>query len=127
MVSIVCLLGTCLVEAIYPLWTSNPKVEQMRVVFRIALCRLVPIFMPDILFRLGMDGKPVFKEFETAIKATEFSPGNIFGSGSMDPIDYCVGLAEGNITPPRNLDIATIHQQQLATTFRFHISQYFIR
>ena len=99
----------------------------MEVDFRKALCRLVPIFMPDILFRLGLDGEPVFKEFETAIKATEFSPGNIFGSGSMDPIDYCVALAEGNITPPRNLDIATIQQQQLANTFRFHISQYLMR
>jgi Asp-tRNA(Asn)/Glu-tRNA(Gln) amidotransferase A subunit family amidase len=120
-------LGSTLVESSDPLWTPDPKLEQMKVDFRKALCRLVPIFMPDILFRLGMDGKPVFKEFETAIKATEFSPGNIFGSGSMDPIDYCVALAEGNITPPLNLNIATIQQQQLANTFRFHISQYLMR
>ena len=42
----------------------------------------------------------------------------------MAPIDYCVALAEGQIAPPANLDIATIQQQELAPTFRFHIPQY---
>ena len=54
-------------------------------------------------------------------------PGKTFGSGTMQPIDYCVALAEGRIAPPRNLDLATIQQQQLANTFRFHISQYLMR
>ena len=36
-------------------------------------------------------------------------------------------MAEGRIAPPANLDLATIQQQELAMTFRFHISQYLMR
>ncbi|MGH7060941.1 MAG: hypothetical protein ACREFH_11170, partial [Stellaceae bacterium] len=84
-------------------------------------------FMPDLLFRLGADGTPVFKEFAAAIRPTEFTPGKIFGSGTMPPIDYMVELAEGRIAPPANLDIATIQNQELAMSFRFHIPQYLSR
>src|SRR3712207_8407448 len=80
--------------------------------------------MPELLFRLGPDGQPVFKEFAQAIVPTEFMPGKIFGSGTMQPIDYFVELAEGRIAPPANLDIGTIQQQELAMAFRFHIPQY---
>ena len=72
-------------------------------------------------------GPPVFKEFAAAIEPTEFMPGKVFGSGSMKPIDYFVELAEGRITPPANLDIATIQNQELAMAFRFHIPQYLTR
>ena len=82
--------------------------------------------MPDLLFRLGPDGTPLFKEFAAAIRPTEFLPGKVFGSGTMAPIDYLVELAEGRIAPPANLDIATIQQQELAMSFRFHIPQYLI-
>jgi Asp-tRNA(Asn)/Glu-tRNA(Gln) amidotransferase A subunit family amidase len=99
----------------------------MKVDFRRALARLVPVFMPDLLFRLGPDGQPVFKEFAAAIEPTEFLRGKVFGRGTMKPIDYCVELAEGRIEPPVNLDIATIQEQELATTFRFHIPQYLTR
>ena len=51
-------------------------------------------------------------------------PGKVFGTGTMQPIDYCVELAEGAIEPPANLDLATIQQQELAKTFRYHIPQY---
>jgi len=83
--------------------------------------------MPDLLFRLGRDGRPLFKEFATAIVPTEFMPGKIFGTGTMQPIDYCVELAEGRIAPPANLDIATIQEQELAMAFRFHVPQYLTR
>ena len=83
--------------------------------------------MPDLLFRLGPDGEPLFKEFAAAIRPTEFMPGKIFGIGTMTPIDYCVELAEGRITPPPNLDIATIQEQELAMSFRFHVNQYLSR
>jgi amidase len=85
------------------------------------------VFMPDILFRLGRDGQPLFKEFAAAITPTEFLPGKTFGTGTMAPMDYLVGLAEGRIEPPINLDLGTVQQQQLANTFRFHISQYLER
>jgi len=61
------------------------------------------------------------------VKPTEFAPGKIFGSGSMDPIDYLVELADLRITPPKNLDIATVQDEILANSFRFHIRQYLSR
>src|SRR6516165_6754448 len=83
-------LGATLVESADPLWPRDPDVELMKVDFRRALAQLVPVFMPDLLFRLGRDGKPLFKEFAAAIEPTEFVPGKIFGSGTMKPIDYLV-------------------------------------
>jgi amidase len=133
-------LGATLVESTDPLWERDPDLEQMNPDFRRALARLVPVFMPDLLFRLGADGTPVFKEFAAAIRPTEFTPtlpapasggglgrGSVFGSGKMTPIDYLVELAEGRLAPPANLDIATVQEQQLAMSFRFHIPQYLSR
>ncbi|MGH7045521.1 MAG: amidase family protein [Stellaceae bacterium] len=120
-------LGAALVESSDPRWQRDRDLEQMNPDFRQALARLVPVFMPDLLFRLGPDGEPLFKEFAAAIRATEFAPGKVFGSGSMAPIDYLVELAEGRVAPPSNLDIATIQQQELAMSFRFHVNQYLRR
>ena len=72
----------------------------MKVDFRHGAGALVPIFMPDLLFRLDADGKPLFTEFAAAIEPTEFVPGKVFGSGTMPPIDYLVALADGRIAPP---------------------------
>ena len=83
-------LGATLVESTDPLWEPDPDLETMQTDFRRALARLVPVFMPELLFRLGPDGQPVFKEFAAAIVPTEFMPGKIFGTGTMPPIDYCV-------------------------------------
>jgi len=120
-------LGATLVESADPHWTRDPDLEVMTTDFRRALARLVPLLMPDLLFRLGPDGQPLFREFAAAIEPTEFLPGKVFGGGGMKPIDYCVELAEGRVEPPANLDIATIQEQELATTFRFHIPQYLTR
>ncbi len=49
-------LGATLVESSDPLWRRDPDIEAMRTDFRRALARLVPVFMPDLLFRLGRDG-----------------------------------------------------------------------
>jgi Asp-tRNA(Asn)/Glu-tRNA(Gln) amidotransferase A subunit family amidase len=136
-------LGATLVESSDPLWERDRDIEQMSVDFRQALARLVPVLMPDLLFRLGPDGTPLFKEVAAAIQPTEFGPAptppspaggggsgwgyKVFGIGILTPIDYCVQLAEGQIAPPANLDIATVQQQELANTFRFHIAQYLSR
>ena len=117
-------LGATLVESSHRLWQRDPEVELMKTDFSRALARLLPVFMPDILFRLGPDGTPLFKEFAAAICRTEFAPGKFFGGGAMQPMDYLVALADGSMAPPANFDIATIQQQELANTFRFHISQY---
>ena len=120
-------LGATLVDSSDPRWTPDPDIEQMTVDYRKALARLVPVFMPDILFRLTPAGEPVFPDFAAAVVRTEFQPGKFFGSGTMQPIDYMVAMAEERIAPPANLDLATIQQQELANTFRFHISQYLTR
>jgi hypothetical protein len=120
-------LGAALVESTDPAWKPDLEIEQMRPDFRTALARLVPVFMPDLLFRLTSGGEPLFKEFAAAIRPTEFAPGRLFGTGTLTPIDYCVELAEGRIAPPANLDIATIQDQELAMSFRFHIPQYLSR
>ena len=46
-------LGATLVESSDPLWTPDPEIEPMRTDFRRALARLVPVFMPELLFRLA--------------------------------------------------------------------------
>lgn len=120
-------LGATLVESSDPLWTPDPRCERMGVDYRIALARLVPVFMPDLLFRLQPDGNPVFPDFAACIERTEFSPGVFHGSGQMTPIDYMVALADGLITPPSNLDVSTVQNQILAHGFRYHISQYLSR
>jgi len=120
-------LGATLVESSDPLWTPDPNVERMQTDFRRALAVLVPVFMPDLLFRLNADGQPVFPDFAAAITPTEFAPGKVFGSGTTAPIDYMVELAEGRIEPPSNLDIPTVQEQELAMSFRFHIRQYLSR
>jgi len=120
-------LGAALVESADPLWERDRNLDQMIPDFRAALAKLVPVFMPDLLFRLGRDGTPLFKEFAAAIRPTEFLPGKVFGSGAMAPIDYLVELADGRIAPPANLDIATIQEQELAMSFRFHLPQYLSR
>jgi Asp-tRNA(Asn)/Glu-tRNA(Gln) amidotransferase A subunit family amidase len=120
-------LGATLVESSDPWWTPDPEMEAMKTDFRAALARLVPLFMPDLLFRLRPDGRPVFEDVASAIAPTEFAPGKVFGAGTVTPIDYCVLLADGRIAPPANLDIATIQEQELAMTFRFHVPQYLSR
>ena len=120
-------LGATLVESSHPLWQKDPSVEQMDIDFTKALARLVPVFMPDILFRLNEQGQPLFPEFAQAIQPTEFEPGKVFGSGKMTSIDYMVELADLNIAPPKNLNIATIQHQILANSFRYHIKQYLTR
>lgn len=141
-------LGATLVQSVDPLAEADPEMETMTTDFTTALARLVPVFMPDLLFRLGADGQPVFPEVAAAITPTPFvaggmpslaspsvaagqeathQPPKFFGSGTMNPVDYCVALAEGRIAPPAKLNIHTIQDQELATTFRFHIQQYLMR
>ena len=120
-------LEASLLQSSDPLWRQDPDIGSMGVDFRKALTRLLPVFMPDILFRLDNKGYPVFADFAAAIKPTEFLPGRLFGTGTLDPIDYMLGLAEGSIAPPSNLTIASIQEQKLANSFRFHISQYLLR
>jgi amidase len=120
-------LGATLVESSDPLFTDDPDIENMTTSFTTALARLIPVFMPDILFRVARDGTPVFPDVAAAVQPTEFAPGRTFGTGTMTPIDYLVALAESRVPPPSNLNIRTVQQQEAANTFRFHFVQYATR
>jgi len=120
-------LGATLVESSDPLFADDPDVENMTTSFTTALARLIPVFMPDILFRVTRDGTPVFPDVAAAIEPTEFAPGKKFGTGKMKPVDYLVALAESRVPPPSNLNIRTVQQQEGANTFRFHFAQYATR
>ncbi len=121
-------LGATLVESIDPLWPDDPSIENMTTTYTRALAELVPVFFPAILYRLTPAGTPLFPEFATAIKPTEFAQGKTFGSGTMAPVDYMVALAEGRIPPPKNLNIRFMQQvPDESLTFRFHFVQYATR
>ena len=120
-------LGATLVESTDPLWTDDPSIENMTTSYTRALAELVPIFFPDLLYRLNGRGEPVFPEFAAAIKPTEFAPGKTFGSGSMAPVDYMLAMTEGRVPPPRALNIRTIQTLAAERQFRFHVAQYLSR
>jgi hypothetical protein len=117
-------LGATLVESTGPRLLDDPEIENMTTTYTTALAKLVPVFMPDILFRVTNTGEPTFPDVAKMIKPTEFQPGKKFGTGTMAPVDYLVALAEGRVPPPSNLNIQTVQQQQGSNAFRFHFVQY---
>ena len=120
-------LGATLVESTDPLWTDDPAIENMKTSYTRALAELVPIFFPDLLYRLNNQGQPIFPEFAAAIVPTEFAPGKRFGTGTMKPVDYMLAMAEGRVAPPRALNIRTIQTLAAERQFRFHVAQYLER
>src|SRR5580692_2268037 len=117
-------LGATLVESVDPLWPDDPSIEDMTPSYTEALAQLVPVFFPDILYRLARDGQPQFPEFAAKIQPTEFEPGKTFGSGTMKPIDYFLNLAEGKVPIPKNLNIRAIEEEVESNAFTFHFNQY---
>jgi amidase len=120
-------LGATLVESVDPLWPDDPAIENMSPSYTQALAQLVPIFFPDILYRLRPDGQPEFPEFAAKIKPTEFAPGKTFGSGTMKPIDYFLALAEGRVPIPKNLNIRAIEEVVESNAFTLQFNQYALR
>ncbi len=106
---------------------ADPDIEDMVTPYQKALAKLIPVFMPDILFRLDRKGQPLFPDVAAKVKPTEFEPGKKFGTGTMEAIDYLVALADGVIEPPSNLNIRTVQQQQESNAFRYHLVQYMTR
>ena len=117
-------LGATLVESVDPLWPGDPDMAKMKPSYNEALAQLVPVFFPDLLYRLANDGKPEFPEFVAKIKPTEFAPGKVFGTGTMAPIDYMEALADGREPLPKNLNIRLIEEEADSNSFRFHFTQY---
>ena len=107
-------LGATLVESSDPKWPDDPAIENMTTSYTKALAELIPVFFPDILYRVqtgeggrrrgaaagGGSPKPVFPDFAAAITPTPFAPGVTFGSGTMAPADYLVALADGKVPVP---------------------------
>jgi amidase len=120
-------LGATLVESVDPLWPDDPTIKQLNPSYTQALAQLVPVFFPDILYRLTRDSQPQFPEFAAKIKPTEFTSGRTFGSGTMKPIDYFLDLAEGRVPIPKNLNIRAIEEEVESNAFTFHFNQYAIR
>jgi Asp-tRNA(Asn)/Glu-tRNA(Gln) amidotransferase A subunit family amidase len=117
-------LGATLVESVDPLWPEDPSIKKLNPSYTQALAQLVPVFFPDILFRLTRDGQPQFPEFAARIKPTEFAPGKTLGSGTMKPIDYFLDLSEGRVPIPKNLNIRAIEEEIEPNAFTFHFNQY---
>lgn len=117
-------LGATLVESVDPLWPEDPSIKKLNPSYSQALAQLVPVFFPDMLYRLTRDGQPQFPEFAAKIKPTEFAPGKTLGSGSMKPIDYMLDLAEGRTPLPKNLNIRAIEEEIEPNAFTFHFNQY---
>jgi amidase len=117
-------LGATLVESVDPLWPADPSLKKLDPSYTQALAQLVPVFFPDILYRLTRDGQPQFPEFAAKIKPTEFAPGKTLGSGAMKPIDYMLDLAEGRVPIPKNLNIRAIEEEIEPNAFTFHFNQY---
>lgn len=120
-------LGATLVESVDPLWPDDPAIENMTTSYTRALAELVPVFFPDLLFRVNNQGRPVFPEVADAVRPTEFAPGRTFGSGTMAPVDYLLALAEGRVPPPAALNIRAIQNLPQDRQFRFHVAQYLER
>src|SRR4029077_18761496 len=51
-------LGATLVESVDPLWPDDPSIQNMKPSYTEALAQLVPVFFPDILYRLARDAPP---------------------------------------------------------------------
>jgi len=120
-------LGATLVESVDPLWPDDPDIENMQPSYTDALAQLLPVFFPDMIYRLNGSGQPSFPEIAATIKPTEFVPGVFHGSGTMDPIDYMVALAEGQVPIPRSLNIRSIQYIAPSNAFKFHFTQYAVR
>ncbi len=99
----------------------------MSVDYTRALAELVPLFYPDVLYRLTGAGTPLFADFAAAIRPTEFAPGKSFGSGTLTPLQYMLQMAEGRVPPPRNLNMRTIMQLAQSNAFTYQFGQYATR
>ena len=117
-------LGATLVESIDPLFPDDPGIPNMNPSYPRALAELVPVFFPDMLFRVDAQGQPFFPEVAEAVKPTEFDKGKVYGSGTMAPADYLVALADGHVPIPKKLNIRQGLGEAASNTFRFHFVQY---
>jgi Asp-tRNA(Asn)/Glu-tRNA(Gln) amidotransferase A subunit family amidase len=117
-------LGATLVESVTPGWVDDPDVANMTTTFDRALAQLVPVLMPELLYRLTPAGEPEYPAFAAKIVRTEFAKGVVKGTGTMQPVDWMLRWAEGLEPSPPNFNLRTILDLELSRNNRFHMSQY---
>ena len=71
-------LGATLVESSDPLWRHDPDFEQMRIDFRRALAILVPLFMPELLFRTRPQSATAVQGIRSGDHTDRIRPGTGF-------------------------------------------------
>ena len=122
-------LGATLVESVPAGWLDDPDVENMKTTFDIAIAQITPVLFPQLLYGLSAAGDPDFAAFAARIEPTEFAPGVMKGSGTMQPVDWMLRWAEGLEPAPLNLNLRSVVSAAGGEprTFRFHMSQYLLR
>ena len=120
-------LGATLVESVTAGWVDDPDIENMAVSFDRAIAQIVPVLLPELLFRLTPAKEPVFPAFAAEIEPTEFAPGITRGSGTMTPVDWMVRWAEGLEPAPPNLTLRSVIGTADSRAFRFQLPQYLLR
>jgi amidase len=122
-------LGATLVESVPAGWLDDPDVENMKTTFDIAVAQITPVLFPQLLYGLSAAGDPDFAAFAARIEPTEFAPGVMKGSGTMQPVDWMLRWAEGLEPAPLNLNLRSVVSAAGGEprTFRFHMSQYLLR
>jgi hypothetical protein len=122
-------LGATLVESVPAGWLDDPDVENMKTTFDIAIAQITPVLFPQLLYGLSAAGDPDFAAFAARIEPTEFAPGVMKGSGTMQPVDWMLRWAEGLEPAPLNLNLRSVVSAAGGEprTFRFHMSQYLLQ
>ena len=55
--------------------------------------------------------RAAFPAFAAKIEPTEFAPGKIFGTGTLQPVDWMLRWAEGLEPTPPNLNVRSVHRR----------------
>ena len=115
-------LGATLVESTDPLWPDDPQIENMPDELYTRTRRTRADLLPGAALIVSTGaGQPIFPEFAAAIQAHRIcTPARTFGSGTMKPVDYMLGMAEGgDFHRPALLNIRTIQTLADERLFRY--------
>ena len=100
----------------------------MTVDYNGALAQLIPLIMPDILFRLDGKGQPLFTDFCRGDRADGVPAGE--GLWQRGPCSRSITASRWPKAASRRRPISTsapFSNRKLSNTFRYHLSQYLMR
>jgi amidase len=104
-------LGAELVESSDPLYPDDPAIPNMEYDFQRAIAEILPVHMPEYFQEKDDKGKYKFAVPGYAVTWR----------------DYLVKAAEGKAPLSENLNLRTINDAPLTTSFGFHLEQYLMR